>query len=322
MKIAIAGSGMIVPTFTDAAKNISDIQICAIFCREKSIEKAKKIAKENNFSKIYTDYDEMLKDSEIEFIYIALPNSLHYEFSLKALKAGKNLICEKPFTMSKKQTENLINIASENKLFIFEAITTIYMPNYKLIKEHLNKIGNVKIVSCNFTQYSSRYDNYLKKIIAPVFNPDLGGGVLPDLNIYNIHFVSGLFGSPTDAYYFANLGFNKVDTSGIIILKYDKFTASLTAAKDCFAESSCYIEGDNGYIKLNGTANEMNEIEIKIRDKEIKKYNVQKYSNRMTYELNEFNKIYKEKDFKKCSHFLSHTKDVIDIFEKALKNIK
>lgn len=322
MKIAIAGSGKIVPTFTDAASKVSDIEICAIYCREKSIDKGRKIAEECNFTKVYTDYDKMLQDNEIEFIYIALPNSLHFEFAKKALESGKNVICEKPFTLCKDEAQKLMDIAVSKKLFIFEAITTIHMPNYKLIKENLKKIAPIKIVSCNFTQYSSRYDNYLKKIVAPAFDPECGGGALTDLNIYNIHFVCGLFGRPQDIIYLANHGFNGVDTSGITLMKYDGFSGTLIAAKDSCGENISYIEGEKGYIKMIGNPNRVDKIEIHIKDNESKEYNLQTSTNRMTYELEEFNNIYKNKDYEALKELMQHTLNVVEVYEKAAASNK
>lgn len=73
------------------------------------------------------------------------------------------------------------------------------------IKEHLDQLGDIKIVECNYSQYSSRYDAFKRGDIAPAFNPKMGGGALRDLNIYNIHFVVGLFGRPKTVQYLANV---------------------------------------------------------------------------------------------------------------------
>lgn len=88
---------------------------------------------------------------------------------------------------------------------MLEAITNQYLSNMTFIKEHLDQLGDIKIVECNYSQYSSRYDAFKRGDIAPAFNPKMGGGALRDLNIYNIHFVVGLFGRPKTVQYLANV---------------------------------------------------------------------------------------------------------------------
>lgn len=322
MKIGIVGSGGIVNTFIDAIKEVEGIELVAIWCREKSIEKGKSIAKMCNFDKVYTNYELMLKDEEIEFVYIALPNSLHYSYSKKALEAGKNVINEKPFTSTIEEAETLINLAISRNLFLFEAITTLHLPNYKLIKEKLAEIGDIKIVSCNYSQYSSRYDAFLKGEIHPVFNPDLSGGALVDINIYNLHFMLGLFGKPKEVKYLANIELNGVDTSGIVTLKYDKFTGVCIGAKDCGCESTCYIQGTKGYIKVNSPANECLSFEICLNKSQAETFNFQIRSNRMSYEIADFNDIFNNKNYEECYSLLEHSLNVVKTAVEARKDAK
>ena len=79
---------------------------------------------------------------------------------------------------------------------MIEAIINQYLENFKVIKDSLSEIGDIKIVNINYSQYSSRYDAFKQGEIAPAFNPEMGGGALRDLNIYNIHLLVGLFGNP------------------------------------------------------------------------------------------------------------------------------
>lgn len=88
MKIGIAGNGKIVYEMIGATKNIQDLEIVAICSRPQSRQKAEEIADKFNIAKIYTDYNQMLEDGEIDFIYIAVANSVHYEYT-KALEAEK-----------------------------------------------------------------------------------------------------------------------------------------------------------------------------------------------------------------------------------------
>ncbi len=95
-----------------------------------------------------------------------------------------------------------------------EAITNQYLKNFQGIKEAVKKIGTLKIIECNYSQYSSRYDAFKEGTILPAFNPKMGGGALMDINIYNIHLVVGLLGKPERVQYYANIE-RDIDTSGI-----------------------------------------------------------------------------------------------------------
>ena len=77
------------------------------------------------------------RDEDINFVYVASPNSLHFEHALKALKAGKNVICEKPFTSTVKEFDCLVKEAQARHLYLFEAIVTAHMPNYLRMKEEM-----------------------------------------------------------------------------------------------------------------------------------------------------------------------------------------
>ena len=205
MKVGILGAGMIVHdmlSFIHEVEGVELIGICALPVEQDKIEI---LAKEHHIANTYIEYDEMLKNDDIEVIYIAVNNHLHYEMSMKALKAHKHVICEKPFTSHIKELEELNAYAKKENLLLLEAISTQYLPNVLKIKELLNEVGDVKIVSANYSQYSSRYNAFKEGQILPAFDYKKSGGALMDLNIYNIHFLVALFGEPKDVYYQANI---------------------------------------------------------------------------------------------------------------------
>ena len=131
---------------------------------------------------------------------------------------------------------------------LFEAILSRYSKNYEHLKDELQKIGKIKLIQANFSKYSSRYDEFRKGVITPTFDKAQGGGALMDLNVYNIHFVVGLFGLPKKVQYFPNLAENGVDTSGILIMEYPDFQAVCTAAKDSTSDPFVIIQAEDGTI--------------------------------------------------------------------------
>ena len=103
---------------------------------------------------------------------------------------------------------------------IFEAMNLHYTPAFLSLKEDLNKLGDIKIVSFNYSQYSSRYNAFKGGTILPAFDYHKAGGALMDLNVYNIHALIDLFGKPVYHKYMANIEKN-IDTSGIMIFDFE-----------------------------------------------------------------------------------------------------
>lgn len=317
MNLGIVGAGMIVKDFLSFSHELPEIKLEAIVAR--NIENLKNLQNTYNIKQIYTDLDECLSSPRIDTIYVAVPNNLHYSVAKKALEAGKNVICEKPFTLNYHETVELFELAESKNLILIEAITNQYLPNYIEIKENLSQIGNIRLVECNFSQLSSRYEAFKKGIIAPVFDKNQGGGVLGDLNIYNIHFVVGLFGAPKNSEYYPNI-VREVDTSGILILEYDEFKVVCIVAKDTYNNSYANIQGDKGLIKVIGTLNEVPNYIIKNNEVEMK-VNKNIHKHRMYSEFKNFIDVIDNKDFDFMQKQKKHSLAVMEIFDKSRKEI-
>ena len=317
MNLGIVGAGMIVKDFLSFSHELPEIKLEAIVAR--NIENLKNLQNTYNIKQIYTDLDECLSSPRIDTIYVAVPNNLHYSVAKKALEAGKNVICEKPFTLNYHETVELFELAESKNLILIEAITNQYLPNYLEIKENLSQIGNIRLVECNFSQLSSRYEAFKKGIIAPVFDKNQGGGVLGDLNIYNIHFVVGLFGAPKNSEYYPNI-VREVDTSGILILEYDEFKVVCIAAKDTYNNSYANIQGDKGLIKVIGTLNEVPNYIIKNNEVEMK-VNKNIHKHRMYSEFKKFIDVIDNKDFDFMEKQKEHSLAVMEVIDKSRKQI-
>lgn len=317
MKLGIIGSGMIVKDFLEIIPYLNGVELSAIYGRKSSEEKLNKLKTEHNIKEIFYDYEKLLK-SDIDTVYIALPNNLHFEFSKKALEANKNVIVEKPITSNYTEAKILSNLARERRLFIFEAITTEYLPNYLKIKELLPKLGDIKIVQCNYSQYSSRYNSFKEGKVLPAFDPVFSGGALMDINIYNIHYVVGLFGKPKNIEYYPNIE-REIDTSGILILDYDKFKCVCIGAKDCKAPISNNIQGDNGCIYIDTPVNSCENFKVIMNDGTTTVFNENKYNNRMVSEFIEFVNTINNNDLERCYKMLDHSLIVSEVQTIARK---
>lgn len=318
MKIGTIGTNFIVDRFIDAAKQVNNVEIIAVYSR--SQESADAFAEKHDVGKAYCDLKAMMNDEEIDTIYVASPNSLHYEHSLMALHHGKHVINEKPFASNLKEFDRLVEEATTRNLMLWEAITSIYTPNLNIIQDNLDECGDIKLVTCNFSQYSSRYQAYKEGQNPNVFTTEFSGGALMDINIYNVHFAMYLFGKPNHYRYYPNLGANGIDTSGVLIFEYDDFIATLIGSKDSDSKNFATIQGDAGAIIMDDTSiGVCSNAAFRTNKGELKNLGLHQ-ADHMTYEINAFEKMLASEDYDTCYELLDYSREVVEVLEKARKD--
>ena len=249
---------------------------------------------------VYTDYEEMLARTDIDFVYVALPNSLHFEAARQALLAGKNVLCEKPFTSTVAQAEELFALADERGLFIFEAISNIHLPNFRKVRELLPQIGPVRLVHADYDEHFGRYDEYMAGADIPVFTHEYEGGALRDINIYCLHIVLALYGRPDAVYYASNAtGRNAVATSGAATLTYrDGLVAVCTASMDSDGLRGFFFQGEKGAIRVHGLPNFFTKVDLMLPGQEVQSFELNRYEHRLCHQLEDYRDIFEAKDRK------------------------
>ena len=320
MKLGIIGTGVIVSEALEALRQVETIHCVAIWARSHSKDKALALADQYKIPKVYTDYAEMLCDLELDVVYIGIINSQHYSYVKQALLAGKHVIVEKPFTSTSKEAQELVTLAKHKNLFLFEAVTLLHLPNFTAIKKALPELGEIKMVQCNYSQYSRRYGKYMQGEVLPAFDPKLSGGALYDINIYNLNFVIGLFGTPKEVHYMANIGFNGIDTSGVLTLKYDGFAAVCVGAKDSVSPSLLTIQGTQGYIRVHGAPNTLESFTLSVEEQEVTN-NENLYEHRMVHEFIAFEEVYRRQDLLRCYAYLEQSLQVMAVANQARAEI-
>ena len=259
MRLGIIGTGLIVHEVLPMIHTIRPEKIYLLGTLH-SAEKTKNLCEQYHLDGYFFDYQELLL-TDVDTVYIALPNTLHYAFAKEALLHGKHVILEKPITVTSAQLTELAALARKQRRILVEAMSLHYTPAYRSIAKQLPALGDIRLVSFQFCQYSSRYDAFQEGRIAPAFDPACAGGALMDLNIYNLHAILGLFGTPQAFRYFPNLD-RGIDTSGILTLTYQdsaygSFQAAAIAAKDCQAPVSSTIQGTRGCIRISVPMNQI-----------------------------------------------------------------
>lgn len=317
MQLGIVGTGMIVKETLGVLHKIEAVTCAAIYGR--TGQSAAQLASQYGIRHCYDDYEKFLQNPCFDTVYIGIINSLHFPFAKSALENGKHVICEKPFTETSDQLRELIRLSRERGLLLMEAVSLLYMPCYAWFAEQVEKLEGIRLIQCNYSQYSSYYDAYLAGNVRPNFDPAKGGGALFDLNIYNLHLVVSLFGKPLDACYYPNRGHNGADTSGVLNLQYPGFSAVCFAAKDSRSPCGAVVQGKNGYVRLIGPPHEFSAADSCIDDK-VDTYSGEVKWNRLADEWFAFSDIVMSGDYTRCNQLLDHSQRVMETVDSARKN--
>lgn len=313
MKLGVIGTGAITRSMLAEYSRCNSFELHAICSRREETGRA--MAEAFSIPRVYTSLPDMLADPELEIVYVATPNSIHFSQAKAALEAGKHVICEKPFTPTAAQARELIAVAMEKHLLLFEAITLAHHPHYQFIKDNLAKLGRLKLISATFCQFSSRYPALLAGNPSPVLNHAFAGGALMDINLYNIHFIVGLFGAPKSVRYFANRHETGVDTSGILLLEYEDFLCQCMAAKDSAARNGVQLIGVDGFMEVTPSSSNCQNVELTVRGQE--KVTVSLPENPWYYEVQDLGRLFDEADYEACYRSLNTTVEVVSVLEQA-----
>jgi predicted dehydrogenase len=156
----------------------------------RSLDKAKAAAAQVNVARAYGSYEELLSDPEIEAIYNPLPNNLHVPWSIKAARAGKHVLCEKPIAMNAAEAEELANVQRETGKLVAEAFMVRYHPQWDAVVKLIQsgRIGKVRAVQTAFSYTNTDLDNIRNQ-------KDVGGGALYDIGGYAINTARLIFGT-------------------------------------------------------------------------------------------------------------------------------
>lgn len=243
----IIGTGNIAAKFATCFKVCEDAQLRAVGSR--SQESADTFGNRFNVPVRHASYEALATDPDIDVVYVATPHALHLENSIACLRAGKAVLCEKPFTLNTTQSQALINVARETGNFLMEGMWTRFFPVIQQVERWIAEgaIGAPRMVQSSFgfqMDYSDR---------GRLWDPALGGGSLLDVGIYPITMASIAFkDAPTGIYGAAHIGATGVDEQAAFVLQYDGGRlASLSSAVRTETNWDTYIYGEEGMITIH-----------------------------------------------------------------------
>ncbi|KAL3284607.1 hypothetical protein HHI36_018761 [Cryptolaemus montrouzieri] len=246
LRWAIVGAGKISHDFV-CATQIHPEEHTVVAIASGSKEKAEKFALDHNIPKAYEGYEAIAKDPEVQVVYVGNLNTQHHATTKLMLEHGKNVLCEKPFTMNEKQTTELVNLARLKKVFLMEAIWSRCFPAYQKARELIDNgsIGDIKFVDISFGFGIQHVDR--------LTNKQFGGGAILDLGVYCLQFQQFVFRGfqPTKIVASGELTEHGVDATSSALISYPGGKlVSLTCSAEVKLSNEGIIYGTKGTIKI------------------------------------------------------------------------
>ena len=320
LNFGIIGTNWITHSYVECAQATQKWNLAAVYSRKE--DSAKEFASKYEGQKIalYTDLDKFFNDSNLQAIYVASPNILHYEHAKAALNAGKHVILEKPSCSKSEELDELFKLAKEKGVFLIEAWRHIQEANFKIFKSAISKIGQVRGASITFCQFSSRYDAVLKGEVPNIFNLEMGGGALADLGCYTVAAAVWLFGAPKDAQYYPVIISTGADGGGVLILQYEGFTVHLHSSKMYTSDAPSEIYGEKGTLIVPSITDIEKVIFWDPRSKAREDLATKKESLNLKEEAEEQARIINEKDWEAAGELEAHSRAVLKVTEKVRRD--
>ncbi len=265
VRIGIVGTGSISGSLAEAARRSADCEVAAVYSRDEA--RAAAFAQEYDIPLHFCGWEAFLSSADIDAVYIASPNCMHYPQTMAALESGKHVLCEKPFALCAAQGRAMLDSARNAGLTLLEAIRPIHDPFLRIITDNLPRIGTLRRASFDFCQYSSRYDRFKAGEYVRTFDAALGNAALLDLGVYCLHCCVALFGVPRDIHTRASFLPNGTEAAGTMLLDYGDMQATIAYSKVSQAVVPSFIQGEAGTLTM-GTLNQPSFVELCLRGQE------------------------------------------------------
>lgn len=257
IKWGILGPGKIAGKFCRGLQHVENAEVYAIGSRSKS--RAEEFAKEFKAEKIYSSYEELVKDEEVDVIYVATPHSFHFEHTLLCLKNKKAVLCEKPFGMNKQEVEKMIATAKKENVFLMEAMWTHFLPHFRFAIDLVRseKYGKLKQLEADFG-FAAPFDEEHR-----LYNKALGGGSLLDIGIYPVFMALSALGKPEKLAASAKFCDTAVDEDCNITFEYpEAVKAELHSNIGKETPTTAKLQFENATVTLNSRFHEPTSVHI------------------------------------------------------------
>lgn len=287
VRIGIIGSNFVADWLAEAVALTEGIEIGAMYSR--TYERGREFADKYGITDVYTDMEAFLS-SDIDSVYIASPNSLHYSQAINAMNHKKHVLVEKPAALSKKEFDEMLECAKRNGVVLLEAMRPAHDEALNEIRESMKNIGPVRRAVLEFCQYSSRYDKFRAGEVMNAFNPALGNAAVMDIGVYAICVCVMLFGLPRGIVSRSVLLHNGFEGMGTALLDYGTHQAEIVYSKITDSVNPSVITGEDGSVKIGklSTLDSLTECLRKKEEKVVFKGREGAGAGNMVYEVRNF----------------------------------
>ncbi len=241
----ILATGNIAGSMAQALSESCDAELLAVASR--SAEKAQTFGDVWSIPRRYDSYEALIRDADIEIVYIATPHSLHAENMRMCLTAGKHVLCEKPLTINAREAAECIALARQQGVFLMEAVWMRFFPAMHRVRGWLTEgiLGSLHWLQADFCLHVP-WDPAHR-----LYDLQLGGGALLDLGIYPLSFTTMLLGFPDKVDGRAQIGRTGVDEFNALTLSYgNDITAQLASGMRAYKPHEAVICGSQGYVSI------------------------------------------------------------------------
>ena len=317
IRFGIIGTNFITDTFLKTIQHIKDAEVTAIYSR--TAERADTYAAQHDILYTFTSLEAMAASDVIDAVYIASPNSLHAEQSILFMRHNKHVLCEKPFASNVREVDAMLETARAHDVILLEALRNLFMPNFDVLRQELHRVGPVRRVILNKSQYSSRYDLYKRGDNPNTFNPAFSNGSLMDLGVYCLGPALKLFGRPNTVLANAVKLESGVDGSGSAILSYDAMDIVMLHSKIHGSNSPSEIIGETGRILIDDIAT-FNRLTFEGRDGTTEEL-VSEQVNPMAFEIQEFIRLIETGERETSHHTYDDMRTLADVMTEMRRQI-
>jgi predicted dehydrogenase len=247
LRWGLIGTGWIADSFAADLACTESGRVVAVGSRR--TESADRFADRFEIPNRHGSYEALVADPEVDVVYVATPHPLHHPNTLLALRAGKPVLVEKPFTMNAVEARELVVAARAEKLFCMEAMWTRFLPHIAQIRRLVAEgaLGEIVTVSADHGQWFAKDPEFR------LFAPELGGGALLDLGVYPVSFASMLLGAPSTIVSLIDPAFTGVDGQTSMLFGYDSGAqAVLSCTLSAKSSTRAAIVGSEARIEIDG----------------------------------------------------------------------
>lgn len=254
VRFAVIGTSLISGNFIEVVQACADALY--VGSMGTSLEKSQRATEAHGGTRVFASIEDIVLCDEVDAVYIASPNAIHYEQALPLIQAGKHVLVEKPIASDAVKTDAIFAAARASGTVAMEAMRPVHDPGIAKIRELLPRLGTIRRATLRYGKYSSRYDELLDGQHTNIFDARLATGALMDLGIYCVEAMVALFGAP-DSITCSSLLVSEgreeltggaIDGAGNIVAHYGDAIVDLAYSKVTQDLLPCQIEGELGTI--------------------------------------------------------------------------